>query len=136
MNKYIALGNLTKDPELKSTKTGKNVCTFTLAVNNNQQGANVLFIDVETWGKVAENCGRFLSKGRKVIIEGRLQLNSWKSKDGESRQKIYCTADVVHFLSRGESNNESKQEDKQENNEDNEASSDKSGFDEFADIPF
>ena len=129
MNKYIALGNLTKDPESKQTKSGKSICTFTLAVNN--PNSNTFYIDIETWNKVADNCARFLTKGRKVLIEGKLQLNTWESKTGEKRSKIFCTADIVNFLSKQESN-------APENNQQEQAPQNQteSEFDEFADVPF
>ena len=125
MNRFIGLGNLTKDPEVKETRNGKKLCVFTIAINN-KPSDNVLYIDVEAWNKTAENCAKFLSKGRKVMVDGRLHLNSWKNKDGQSRNKIYCIADLVTFLS-GNNDNQTdnlpvKQNEEQE--------------DEFADIPF
>ena len=97
MNKYIALGNLTRDPELKNVKNDNKVCSFSIAINN-KLNDTTFYVDVETWNKTAENCSRFLSKGRKVLIEGRLQLNTWQSKTGENRSKVYCVADMVTFL--------------------------------------
>lgn len=129
MNKYIALGNLTKDPESKQTKSGKSICTFTLAVNNPNN--NTFFIDVETWNKVADNCSRFLSKGRKVLIEGKLNLNTWESKTGEKRSKVFCTADIVNFLSKHENTDQTKN-----NTDENQNPKAESEFDEFADVPF
>lgn len=127
MNKFIGLGNLTKDPELKEIKSGKSVCTFSIAINNKVNNS-VTYIDVETWNKSAQNCSRFLSKGRKVLIEGRLQLNTWQSQSGESRTKLFCVADLVTFL------------DKSENQESNAIQESKTvqqiEEDEFADIPF
>jgi len=101
MNKYIALGNLTQKPEQK--QVGEySVTTFGLAINDivykeTEKKQIVTYIDVETWGKTAENCGKFLEKGKKVLIEGKLRLNSWE-KNGEKRSKIYCIADRVTFL--------------------------------------
>ena len=101
MNKYIALGNLTQKPEQK--QVGEySVTTFGLAINDivykqTEKKQLVTYIDVETWGKTAENCGKFLDKGKKVLIEGKLRLNSWE-KNGEKRSKIYCIADRVTFL--------------------------------------
>lgn len=127
MNKFIGLGNLTKNPEFKETKSGKSVCTFSIAINNKVNNT-VTYLDVETWNKSAENCSRFLSKGRKVLIEGRLQLNTWQSQGGENRSKIFCIADLVTFLDKSEvKDTQLKQESKtvKEIEED-----------EFADIPF
>ena len=123
------MGNLTGDPELKEVKGDKIVCTFSIAINSNVD-KSVIFIDIETWNRTAENCQRFLSKGRKVLVEGRLKLNSWKSKEGENRSKMYCSADVVTFLSGNPSENESPTTHSQKPNQESEEE------DEFADIPF
>lgn len=128
MNKFIGLGNLTRDPESKTTKSGKPVCNFSIAINN-KVNDSVTFVDIETWNKTAENCARFLSKGRKVLVEGRLQLNTWKSKSGENRSKIFCIADMVTFLSQTE------QGTKQEEGA-TQPTTTESEDDEFADVPF
>ena len=125
MNKYIALGNLTRDPNFKETKSGNKVCDFSIAINNKSNNS-VFYMEIETWNAVAENCNRFLTKGRKVLLEGRLASSSWKTKDGENRTKIYCVAEKVTFLDKV-SESESKQKEGQEDQED---------FDEFADVPF
>lgn len=130
MNKFIALGNLTRDPESRETKSGKNVTNFSIAINN-KVNDTVTYIDVETWNKSADNCKRFLSKGRRVLVEGRLQLNTWKSKSGENRSKIYCVADSVTFLSKSDqepspSNSPQNQTEEISHQEE----------DDFADVPF
>ena len=126
MNRFIGLGNLTKDPEIKETKTGKKVCTFTVAINN-RPSDNVLYMDVEAWNKTADNCAKFLSKGRKVMVDGRLHLNSWKNSEGQTRNKIHCIADLVTFLSgNNEISNDNPPE--KENNQEED--------DDFSDIPF
>ncbi len=130
MNKFIALGNLTRDPESRETKSGKNVTNFSIAINN-KVNDTVTYIDVETWNKSADNCKRFLSKGRRVLVEGRLQLNTWKSKSGENRSKIYCVADSVTFLSKSD------QESGHNNSPQNQAEGiNHQEEDEFADVPF
>ena len=134
MNKFIALGNLTKNPESKTTKSGKNVCSFSIAINNKINNS-VTYIDVETWNKSAENCNRFLSKGRKVLIEGKLQLNTWQSKSGENRSKIFCVADLVTFLDKNSENQDSLNEVQNLPNEVQNKSAQQIE-DEFADIPF
>ena len=128
LNKFIGIGNLTGDPETKSVGQDKKVCKFCIAINN-RINDSVTFIDVETWNKSAENCSRFLSKGRKVLVEGRLQLNKWQAKNGENRSKIFCIADLVTFLDKSESpsGSEAKTEAKSNTAEED---------DEFADIPF
>lgn len=100
MNKVILIGNLTRDPELRRTNSGLAVCTFTLAVNRlkNKDGVSQAdYITVQTWRTSAENCAKFLSKGRKVAIVGKLATRSYE-KDG---RKVYVTevvADDVEFL--------------------------------------
>lgn len=105
LNKFLGIGNLTKDPEIKEFENGKCVGAFSLAVNLNKNDKNPLFIDVQVWDRVAQNCQKYLQKGRKVFIEGKLNLNSWTSKTGEKKSKIFCKADVVTFL-----NSDSKKE--------------------------
>lgn len=127
MNKFIGLGNLTKNPEFKEIKSGKSVCTFSIAINNKVNNT-VTYLDVETWNKSAENCARFLSKGRKVLIEGRLQLNTWQSQGGENRSKIFCIADLVTFLDKSDAKDAQLKQESKTVKEIEE--------DEFADIPF
>ena len=127
MNKFIGLGNLTKDPIVKKIPNGSSVCTFSIAINNKIKNS-VFYIDIETWNNVAENCNRFLCKGRKVLVEGKLLLNNWTSKTGESRTKISCRADFVNFLDKNEESNQDKIAE--------EKASKILEEDEFADIPF
>lgn len=138
MNKYIALGNLTKNPETKDVGEYK-VTTFGLAVNdivykNKEKQQLVTYIDVETWGKQAENCAKYLQKGKKVLVEGKLRLNSWE-KNGEKRSKIYCIGDKITFLNQDQGSDsgsrppkkETKVEENVENSEDE---------DSIDDVPF
>ena len=104
-NKVTLMGNLTRDPELKTTKKGASVAELGLAlsrVRTDDQGnrrEETTFVDVIAWGKTAENCARFLSKGRGVLLEGRLQLDTWQDKQtGEKRSKLRVIADHVQFL--------------------------------------
>lgn len=113
MNKVILVGNLTRDPELRRTNSGLAVCTFTLAVNRpkNKDGVSQAdYITIQTWRTSAENCAKYLSKGRKVAIAGKLATRSYE-KDG---RKVYVTevvADDVEFLTpRGYEGAEPKQE--------------------------
>jgi single-strand DNA-binding protein len=101
MNRYTAIGNLTQDPVCKDVGQSK-VCTFGIAINeyfykNQEKQKTTLFLDVETWSKQAENCVKFLEKGKKVAIEGKLKMNSWE-KNGQKFNKVFCVADKVHFL--------------------------------------
>ena len=109
MNKIFLIGNLTRDPEMRSTQSGVPVCTFTVAVNRrNRQGAeagqpDADFFRVTTWRQQAENCNRYLAKGRKVGVTGTLTLQSYTGNDGTQRYSLEVTADEVEFLSpRGE----------------------------------
>lgn len=102
LNKYIAIGNLTADPELNEFKSGKKKCTFAIAVN---LGKDITFVDVECWDRVAENCKKILSKGTQVFVDGKLKYNSWKTKQGHSRNKLICSADFVKSMSKLEKTN-------------------------------
>lgn len=107
-NRIIMMGNLTRDPEHKQLASGQAVCRLGLASNrqfkNKQTGGmtqEVCFIDVDVWGAQAESCRQYLSKGRPVLIEGRLKLDSWQETDGTKRSKHTIVADRVTFLSSG-----------------------------------
>jgi len=128
MNKYIALGNLTRDPKFREVKGDNKVCDFAIAINNKANNS-VFYIDIETWNSVAENCNRFLSKGRKVLVEGRLASSSWKTKEGENRIRTYCIAEKVTFLDKSENSTNTN------NSSNNEPKADEID-DEFGDIPF
>jgi len=103
-NKVILMGNLTRDPEVRYIPSGTAVCEFGLAVSEkfkNQAGdevEQVCFADIIVWGRQGETCGEYLSKGRQAMIEGRLQFDQWKTKEGESRSKLRVRADRVQFL--------------------------------------
>jgi single-strand DNA-binding protein len=99
------MGNLTRDPEYKQLQSGQAVCRLGIASNrqfkNKQSGAmvqEVCFIDVDVWGQQAESCNQFLQKGRSVLVEGRLKLDSWQDNDGNKRSKHSIVADRVTFL--------------------------------------
>ena len=103
-NKVILMGNLTRDPEVRYIPSGTAVCEFGLAVNEkfkNQAGDDleqVCFVDIIVWGKQGETCGEYLSKGRQILVEGRLQLDQWKTKEGDPRSRLRVRADRVQFL--------------------------------------
>ena len=99
------LGNLTRDPELKKTKSGAAVGELGLAMNRSWTGEDgqrhdeTTFVDVVVWGRSAENTAKYLQKGRSVLIEGRLQLDSWQdAKSGQNRSKLRVVAESVQFL--------------------------------------
>ena len=103
MNKICLVGNLTNDPELRSTGSGISVCTFIIAVNRrfaNQQGEREAdFIPVVAWRGLADNCARYLAKGRKVAVTGSLQTRRYEDKEGKKRTAFEVVADDVEFLS-------------------------------------
>lgn len=106
LNKVFLMGNLTRDPEMKQTPSGDIVAELGLAVTEqfrsratNEVRDVVTFVDVTVWGKVAENCGAYLTKGRPVFVEGRLVLDSWEDKTtGQKRTRLRVRADRVQFL--------------------------------------
>lgn len=102
-NKVILIGNLTKNPELRYTPSGTPVTSFGLAVNRRYRQAEelkeeVCYIDVVVFGKQAEHCGQYLSKGNGVIVDGRLQQRRWESQDGQKRSKHEVVAQTITFL--------------------------------------
>ncbi len=105
LNKVILIGRLTRDPEVRYTQSGKAVTTFDLAVDRsvaNAQGQRETdFIPIVTWGKLAETCGNYLNKGRLVAVDGRLQIRSYETQDGQKRRVAEVVADGVRFLDRG-----------------------------------
>lgn len=102
LNRVILIGRLTQDPELRYTANGLGRCTFTLAVNRsyaNQAGERTAdFIDIVTWRQLAETCASYLSKGRLVAVEGRLQVRNYETQDGQKRKVVEVVADTVKFL--------------------------------------
>ena len=107
MNKLTIIGNLTKDPEIRTTSAGKNVCTFTVAVNRRKKlegQPEADYFRVSAWEQMGENCQRFLNKGKKVCVIGRVSVRTYKANDGETRASLEVFADDVEFISpKGES---------------------------------
>ena len=107
-NKVILMGNLTRDPDVRVTgSSGMKVARLGLAVNERRRDRNgnvqdfPVFVDVDAWDKLAELCGQFLSKGRPILVEGRLQMDIWE-KDGVKHQKLKVRASTIKFLGQGE----------------------------------
>jgi single-strand DNA-binding protein len=98
LNKVVLIGRLTKDPELRYTATGTAVCTFTLAVDR-QKKDEADFIPIVTWEKIAENCGKYLVKGRLVAVCGRIHVRNYETQAGERRYVTEVIGDEVKFLS-------------------------------------
>ena len=99
MNKIIITGNLTRDPELRQTESGKNVTNFTVAVRRPFKPDETDFFPVVVWGKQAESCAKYLSKGRKVGVSGFLYSREYKTSDGSPRRVMEICAEDVEFLS-------------------------------------
>jgi single-strand DNA-binding protein len=105
INVVVITGNLTRDPELRSTPGGTSVCKLRVAVNSRRkdgQSGNWVdkpnYFDVTVWGAQGENCAQYLSKGRPVGVEGRLDWREWEDKEGGKRQSVEIIANSVQFL--------------------------------------
>jgi len=102
MNKIMIIGNLTRDPELRTIPNGTPVCTFTVAVNRRRSdstGQEADFFRVTAWRKQAESCNQYLAKGKKVAVIGSVSANAYTSKSGSAQASLEVTADDVEFLS-------------------------------------
>lgn len=107
-NKVILMGNLTRDPELRYTPKGTAIAKIGLAVNrtwraeNGEQREEVTFVDVDIFGRTAENVGQYMRKGRPILVEGRLRLDTWDDKNtGQKRSRLGVVAETVQFLGSG-----------------------------------
>ncbi|WP_371364976.1 Single-stranded DNA-binding protein [Sporomusa rhizae] len=103
MNKVILVGRLAQDPEVRYTQSGKAVASFNLAVNRfggGQGQNNADFIPIVAWEKLAETCGNNLTKGQRVLVDGRLQIRSYETNDGQKRRIAEVVAQSIEFLER------------------------------------
>ncbi len=106
LNKVFLIGNLTRDPEIRYTGGGAAVANLGLASNRvyatktGEKKEEVCFVRVVVWGKQAENCGKYLSKGSSIFVEGRLQSRSWETDDGQKRNTLEVVAVSIQFLGR------------------------------------
>lgn len=98
MNKLTIIGNLTRDPELRTTTSGKSVCDFTVAVNRRGTTKEADFFRVSAWDKTGENCAKYLKKGRKVCVVGPVSVRTFESQNG-TKASLEVRADDVEFLS-------------------------------------
>jgi|SRR5581483_672866 len=112
VNQVILMGNLTRDPDLRQIPSGQSVCSFSLALNRAYKGQNgewqeaTDYIDVVAWGPLAERVSQYVTKGRRVLVQGRLQSRSWE-QEGQKRSKVEVLANDVTFLDgRGGDNGE------------------------------
>jgi single-strand DNA-binding protein len=103
-NRVILMGNLTRDPEVRTTAQGMSVCRFGLAVSRQSKSADgttreeTLFIDVDSFGKQAEIVGKYFSRGRPILVEGRLRMDQWETQAGEKRNKLYVVLENFQFI--------------------------------------
>jgi single-strand DNA-binding protein len=105
INRVVLVGNLTRDPELRSLPSGMSVCSLRIAVNTRRKDGATgewtekpNYFDITVWGNQGENCAQYLSKGRPVAIDGRLEWREWDAQDGTKRQAVEVIADTVQFL--------------------------------------
>ncbi|MDR1233199.1 MAG: single-stranded DNA-binding protein [Puniceicoccales bacterium] len=103
-NKVILMGNLTRDPELRVTQQGMSICKFAVAVSRQTKLADgtmkeeTAFVDVDAFGKQAEVIGKYFTKGRPILLEGRLRLDQWESQSGEKRSKLGVVLENFQFV--------------------------------------
>ncbi len=106
LNRVMLMGNLTRDPEVRYTPKGTAVGDLAMAINQSFRGQDgqareeVCYVDVVTWGRQAETCKEYLTKGSPVFVEGRLQLDQWETKEGEKRSRLRVRAERIQFLGR------------------------------------
>jgi single-strand DNA-binding protein len=105
INRVVLTGNLTRDPELRSTPSGTSVCSLRMACNTRRKDGSGQWVDkpnyfdITVWGPQGENCASYLSKGRAVAVDGRLEWREWEAQDGSGkRQAVEIVADTVQFL--------------------------------------
>jgi single-strand DNA-binding protein len=106
INRVVITGNLTADPELRSTPNGKPVCSLRIACNTRRKSGEEWvdkpnYFNVTVWGAQGENAARYLSKGRPVAVDGRLEWREWETQEGDKRQAVDIIADSVQFLNSG-----------------------------------
>ena len=106
LNRAMIIGNLVRDPEMRTTTSGQNVCNFTIATSSQwtdaagQRQERSEYHPIVAWGKLADICGQYLAKGRKAYVEGRLQTREWEAQDGAKRQRTEIVADNMILLDR------------------------------------
>lgn len=106
LNRAMIIGNLTRDPEMRKTQTGQSVCSFSVATNRSWTGQDGQkqeasdFHNAVAWGKLAEICGQYLTKGRKVYVDGRMQTRDWEGQDGVRRYRTEIVVENMIILDR------------------------------------
>ena len=99
MNQLNIIGGLTRDPESRTTQSGKQVCTFTVGVNRRNDREKSDFFRVNAWGELGNNCAKYLSKGKRVRVTGSVSLSTYTAQDGTTRANLEVLAQDVEFLS-------------------------------------
>jgi len=99
MNQLTIIGNLTRDPESRSTQSGKQVCTFSVAVTRRNDREKSDFFRVSAWGELGNNCAKYLSKGKKVCVIGQVSVSTYTTQNGTTRANLEVLAQDVEFLS-------------------------------------
>ncbi len=107
LNKVFIIGNLTRDPEARFLQSGSQVCKMGMASNrryssSGERREETLFIDIEAWGKTAELCSQYLRKGSQILVEGRLKMDQYQTREGDKRTRYVIVADRVQFGARAE----------------------------------
>lgn len=103
-NRVILMGNLTRDPEMRQTQSGTSICRFSIAVNrssSSQDGSQrdeTCFVDIDSFGRTAENISKYFSKGKPILVEGRLRQDSWEDKQGQKRTKLVVVLERFEFI--------------------------------------
>ena len=97
-NRVILVGNLTRDPEIRYTQSGKGVTKFTLAVNNPRNKEETTFVDIVAWDRLGETCNTYLKKGSNCLVEGRLVIRNYDDKDGNKRKATEVVIDNMQML--------------------------------------
>jgi len=107
LNRAMLIGNLTRDPELRKTTSGQNVCSFAVATNrvytdaSGQKKEQADYHNIVAWGRLAEICAQYLVKGKKIYVDGRIQTRDWEGQDGQKRSKTEIIAENMVMLDRG-----------------------------------
>ncbi len=107
LNRAQLIGNVTRDPESRSTPSGQNVCSFSIATNSQwtdaqgQKQTRAEYHNIVAWGKLADICAQYLTKGKKVFLEGRLQTREYTTQDGQKKTRTEITAENMIMLDRG-----------------------------------
>ena len=130
MNKVILVGRLAQDPEVRYTATGKAVATFSLAVSRGvgQGQESTDFIPIVSWEKLAEICGNNLTKGRRILVEGRLQIRSYEAQDGQKRRVAEVIAQNIEFLDSNRASGNSGESGAAGNSQPNQSNNQQDGF--------